>query len=85
MHGQQNDKYTEMHRQQNDNYTEMHGQQNIKSCFGVWSCNRVSGCLVCNGYERKLLCSCELSEILILEFYDNRGVIIVLKILVKIE
>ena len=30
MHGQQNDKYTEMHAQQNDKYTEMHGQQNIK-------------------------------------------------------
>jgi hypothetical protein len=29
MHGQQNDKYTEMHGQQNDNYTEMHGQQNV--------------------------------------------------------
>ena len=29
MHGQQNDKYTEMHGQQNDKYTEMHGQQNI--------------------------------------------------------
>jgi hypothetical protein len=31
MHGQQNDKYTEMHGQQNDKYTEMHGQQNIKN------------------------------------------------------
>ena len=30
MHGQQNDKYTEMHGQQNDKYTEMHGQQNLK-------------------------------------------------------
>jgi hypothetical protein len=30
MHGQQNDKYTEMHGQQNDQYTEMHGQQNDK-------------------------------------------------------
>jgi hypothetical protein len=30
MHGQQNDKYTEMHGQQNDKYTEMHGQQNAK-------------------------------------------------------
>ena len=30
MHGQQNDKYTEMHGQQNDKYSEMHGQQNIK-------------------------------------------------------
>jgi hypothetical protein len=30
MHGQQNDKYTEMHGQQNDIYTEMHGQQNVK-------------------------------------------------------
>ena len=30
MQGQQNDKYTEMHGQQNDKYTEMHGQQNIK-------------------------------------------------------
>jgi hypothetical protein len=30
MHGQQNDKYTEMHGQQNDKYTEMHGQQNDK-------------------------------------------------------
>ena len=30
MHGQQNDKYTEMHGQQNDKYTEMHGQQNVK-------------------------------------------------------
>ena len=41
MHGQQNDKYTEMHGQQNDKYTEMHGQQNLRikitwnynSCF----------------------------------------------------
>jgi hypothetical protein len=31
MHGQQNDKYTEMHGQQNDKYTEMHGQQNSKN------------------------------------------------------
>ena len=30
MHGQQNDKYTDMHGQQNDKYTEMHGQQNVK-------------------------------------------------------
>ena len=30
MHGQQNDKYTEMHGQQNDKYTEMHGQSNVK-------------------------------------------------------
>jgi hypothetical protein len=30
MHGQQNDKYTEMHGQQNDKYTEMHGQQKVK-------------------------------------------------------
>jgi hypothetical protein len=30
MHGQQNDKYTEMHGQQNDKCTEMHGQQNVK-------------------------------------------------------
>ena len=30
MHGQQNDKYTEMHGQQNDKYTEMHGQQKFK-------------------------------------------------------
>ena len=30
MHGQQNDKYTEMHGQQNDKNTEMHGQQNVK-------------------------------------------------------
>jgi len=30
MHGQQNDKYTEMRGQQNDKYTEMHGQQNDK-------------------------------------------------------
>ena len=30
MHGQQNDKYTEMHGQQNHKYTEMHGQQNDK-------------------------------------------------------
>ena len=30
MHGQQNDKYTEMHGQQNDKYTEMHGQKNDK-------------------------------------------------------
>ena len=30
MHGQQNDKYTEMHGRQNDKYTEMHGQQNVK-------------------------------------------------------
>jgi hypothetical protein len=33
MHGQQNDKYTEMHGKQNDKYTEMHGQQNIKICL----------------------------------------------------
>jgi hypothetical protein len=33
MHGQQNDKYTEMHDQQNDKYTEMHGQQNIKKFY----------------------------------------------------
>ena len=32
MHGQQNDKYTEMHGQKNDKYTEMHGQQNVKIC-----------------------------------------------------
>jgi hypothetical protein len=30
MNGQQNDKYTDMHGQQNDRYTEMHGQQNDK-------------------------------------------------------
>ena len=30
MHGQQNDKYTEMHGQQNGKYNEMHGQQNDK-------------------------------------------------------
>jgi hypothetical protein len=30
MHGQQNDKYTEMHGHQNDKYTEMHSQQNVK-------------------------------------------------------
>ena len=30
MHGQQNDKYTEMYGQQNDKYTGMHGQQNDK-------------------------------------------------------
>ena len=35
MHGQQNDKYTEMHGQQNDKYTEMHGQQNINICSAV--------------------------------------------------
>ena len=36
MHGQQNDKYTEMHGQQNDKYTEMHGQQNFKkNCIHV--------------------------------------------------
>jgi hypothetical protein len=38
MHGQQNDKYTEMHGQQNDKYTEMHGQKNVKkklSCYTV--------------------------------------------------
>ena len=34
MHGQQNDKYTEMHGQQNDKYTEMHGQQNFKVYVG---------------------------------------------------
>ena len=33
MHGQQNDKYTEMHGQQNDKYTEMHGQQNVKKKY----------------------------------------------------
>ena len=33
MHCQQNDKYTEMHGQQNDKYTEMHGQQNVKMKF----------------------------------------------------
>jgi len=35
MHGQQNDKYTEMqHGQQNDKYTEMqHGQQNDKKQY----------------------------------------------------
>ena len=31
MHGQQNEKYTEMHGQQNDKYSEMHGQQNDKN------------------------------------------------------
>ena len=31
MHGQQNDKYTEMQGQQNDKYTEMHGQQNVRT------------------------------------------------------
>ena len=36
MHGQQNDKYTEMHGQQIDKYTEMHGQQNVKIFFTVW-------------------------------------------------
>ena len=30
MHGEQNDKYTEMHGEQNDKYTEMHGEQNIE-------------------------------------------------------
>jgi len=35
MHGQQNDKYTEMHGQQNDKYTEMHGQQNFESSIAV--------------------------------------------------
>ena len=33
MHGQQNDKYTEMQGQQNDKYTEMHGQQNVKKMY----------------------------------------------------
>ena len=33
MHGQQNVKYTEMHGQQNDKYTEMHGQQNVKNAI----------------------------------------------------
>ena len=36
MHGQQNDKYTEMQGQKNDKYTEIHGQQNFKiwdTCF----------------------------------------------------
>ena len=33
IHGQKNDKYTEMHSQQNDKYTEMHGQQNVKINF----------------------------------------------------
>jgi len=33
MHGQQNDKYTEMHGQQNDKYTEMHSKTiNILRC-----------------------------------------------------
>jgi len=30
MHGQQNNKYNEMHGQRNNKYTEMHGQQNVK-------------------------------------------------------
>jgi hypothetical protein len=34
MHGQQNDKYTEMHGQQNDKYTEIHGQQNVRITRG---------------------------------------------------
>jgi len=36
MHGQQNDKYTEMHGQQNDKYTQMHGQQNFKKVHIVY-------------------------------------------------
>jgi hypothetical protein len=36
MHGQQNDKYTEMHGQQNDKYTEMHGQQNVKKNIYIY-------------------------------------------------
>ena len=32
MRGQQNDKYTETHGQQNGKYTKMHGQQNVKIC-----------------------------------------------------
>ena len=36
MHGQQNDKYTEMQGQQNDKYTEMHGQQNLKKIYEIW-------------------------------------------------
>jgi hypothetical protein len=37
MHGQQNDKYTEMHGQQNDKYNEMHGQQNVKIMLQIWT------------------------------------------------
>ena len=49
MHGQQNDKYTEMHGQQNDKYTEMHGQQNVKkNCLGR-SENDTNQC--CDGCE----------------------------------
>jgi hypothetical protein len=42
MHGQQNDKYTEMHGQQNDKYTEMHGQQNVKNSHYVKHSNNES-------------------------------------------
>jgi hypothetical protein len=42
MHGQQNDKYTEMHGQQNDKCTEMHGQQNIKKKSKVRSQARLT-------------------------------------------
>ena len=37
MHGQQNDKYTEMHGQQNDKYTEMHGQQTSKGAIMIFN------------------------------------------------
>ena len=43
MHGQQNDKYTEMHGQQNDKYTEMHGQQNETATY---MCDDTRGCVM---------------------------------------
>ena len=50
MHGQQNDKYTEMHGQQNDKYTEMHGQQNVKTKLEI------------EAYEETMRYSLDISE-----------------------
>ena len=50
MHGQQNDRYTEMHGQQNDKYTEMHGQQNVKKILYV--------SFICYWLTRKFVIKC---------------------------
>ena len=46
MHGQQNDRYTEMHGQQNDRYTEMHGQQNAKIFNTFYALHNLLRCTI---------------------------------------
>jgi len=54
MHGQQNDKYTEMHGQQNDKYTEMHGQQNVKKKTSYLGFPQIYAYIVTHRITRRL-------------------------------